>query len=164
MVDAADPTATSTNRLDDACVHDSGDPLRGEVTRVVETVLAWLGRCDLPDDLHPVAHPHGHVGREDFDAPTTNDFLVLVPEPLHANVGPRPEFTMRRRRGHLSLYGDFARLDCREIGQGVGGGGVQQRYTHSTGGEKRPDNSHHPPLRRYQFPPEGRARRNDEAG
>src|SRR5215213_7201422 len=65
-----------------------GDPLRRQVTGVIEAVLTGLGERDLTVHPYAVTDPDAReVPGEDLDAPTPHDLLVIVPQMFDPKVG-----------------------------------------------------------------------------
>ena len=102
------------------------DPLGGQISSVVEAVVAYLGEGDLTFDHHPVSDADAQVAGEDLDAPAAQNFPVVVPEVIHPEIGHVAEATRLRRRGYAAHHDDLPRLHCGQLRERILGRGVKQ--------------------------------------
>jgi hypothetical protein len=131
---------------------------------VVETVVAGLGERDLAVHPYAVADTHPReVERKDLDPAAPKHFPVLVPQVLDSHVGPVAVAGLHRRGRHLTHKDDLARLERRELGQRIGGGGVERGYPGATRDEDRRHHRHEPPFGGHEIPPQSRPYRDNNA-
>ena len=133
-VHAADPAPVLVHGPHAGGLHDRGDTLGRQVSRVIEAVLTYLGTRDLAVHPHPVSHPDAQVAREHLYAPTTQDLPAPMPEMLDPDISPVAPATRHRRRRDLSHYDNLPGLQRGQLGERVWRTCVQNSWV---GGERR---------------------------
>src|SRR5215217_3549938 len=104
-VHAPDPTPVLIHGPDAPSFDYGGDSLCGEVSGVIEVVLARLGARDLTVNPNPVAHPDApEVAGKDLDTPTAQNLPALVPQVIHPEVSHVTPAAGHRRRRHPADY------------------------------------------------------------